>query len=154
MFQIFGRKTFFAQYCMLYYNRITASNHEPADYWNHKTTLRLVDLRWYLKRVVQTVHRGGVHGADNLQHAIEVVELLEDLQDLDDASHHRHPLLQVVCLHYAPREEGQESKVRKNNEQIFHIFQCLLYQIQLQFICSVHLRHYLTLILAMMRLNC
>ena len=104
--------------------------------------------------MVEPVDGYRVDGAHHLQNAVEVVELLEDLQDLDDASHHRHPLLQVVCLHYAPREEGQESKVRKNNEQIFHIFQCLLYQIQLQFICSVHLRHSLTLILAMMRLNC
>lgn len=38
----------------------------------------------YLKGVVQSVDRGGVHGADHLQNPVEVVELLENLQYLDN----------------------------------------------------------------------
>lgn len=56
----------------------------------------------HLKRVVQSVHRHRVDGADHLQHAVEVVELLEHLQHLDDARQHGHPLVQVHRLDDAP----------------------------------------------------
>lgn len=64
----------------------------------------------HLKRVVQSVHRHRVDGADHLQHAVEVVELLEHLQHLDDARQHGHPLVQVHRLDDAPAPHKPDAR--------------------------------------------
>lgn len=54
--------------------------------------------------MVQSVDRRGIHGADDLQNAVEVVEFLKDLQDLDDPRHDGHSFLQVLRLYDTPAE--------------------------------------------------